>query len=184
MDGVVGSTRAQERLTADQCANVALVMEFLGRPKPVSGEDLHRYAPNLRLRRLGMHNLAELLVGPEAGARAHDGYDEQSFHDRQDQVVDIIARGDVVWVLFRLTGTHTGMFWGSPGTGQPLDLLEVGIFRIEGGTIAEAWFMNDELAICRQLGLIDAQSLRSGPSSSHGPSSGSGVPPSVAAAHA
>lgn len=146
-------------MTPQEHRNIAIVRELLEAPKPLSAEDEARLAPQFRLRRLGMDNLAEMLVGEGTDHREHAGYTRDSFRDRRDEIVDVIARDDVVWVIFRLTGHHTGSFWGMPGTQQPLDLLELGIFRIDEGKVAEGWFMNDELAICRQLGMIDTQVL-------------------------
>lgn len=160
MTSVVGSERCGDGLTEEERANVRVVRALLEAPKPLSAEDEERLAPGFHLRRLGMANLAEMLVQGAADHREHDGYTRASFSDRRDEVVDVIARGDVVWVLFRLTGHHTGQFWGMPASGNPLDLLELGIFRVHDGKVAEGWFMNDELAICRQIGLVDADLLR------------------------
>ena len=142
-----------------ELANMDVVQAFLDLPKPIAAEDRARlFAPDYQLRRIGMTNLVEMLT-PTAGMSSHLGYLPDSFRDRRDELVDIVAKNDVVWVLFRLRGTHTGDFWGSPGTGRTLDCLELAIFRLSQGKICEAWFMNDELALCRQLGLIVPRDL-------------------------
>lgn len=158
MNSVVGAA-APEGMTARERRHIEIVRELLEAPKPLSAEDQARLAPGFRLRRLGMRNLADMLVGPEADHREHAGYSRASFDDRRDEIVDAIARDDVVWVLFRLTGHHTGTFWGMPATGAELDLLEFGIFRLEDEKVVEGWFLNDELAICRQIGLVDEEML-------------------------
>lgn len=152
MTSVVGSRNETAGYSETERRNIQLVRNFLDIPKPLSPEALERLG-TFSLRRLGMLNLAELFGESPTDATASSGYDAGSFADRRDELVDVIAHGDCVWVLWRMVGTHTGQFWGMPGTGRPLDLLEVGIFRIEDDRIVEGWFMNDELAICRQLGI-------------------------------
>jgi hypothetical protein len=152
VESVVGSVVAHGGYGPREAANIEVVRAFLALPKPVTKDQLEKVAPNFTLRRLGMLNLAQMFEPATDGLPVH-GYTVDSFRDRRDEIVDVIAHGDVVWVLFRLRGTHTGEFWGVPESGRALDLLEIGIFRVEGGAVAEGWFMNDELAICRQLGL-------------------------------
>jgi hypothetical protein len=152
VNSVVGSRNKIACYSEAERRNIRLVREFLAIPKPLAPEARERLGA-FSLRRLGMLNLAELFGESSTDATASSGYDANSFADRQDQLVDVIAHGDCVWALWRMVGTHTGQFWGMPGTGQSLDLLEVGIFRIENDRIVEGWFMNDELAICRQLGI-------------------------------
>lgn len=159
MTSVVGAA-APKGMTPCELRNIEIVRELLETAKPMSPEDEARLAPDFRLRRLGMNNLAEMLAGADVDHREHAGYSRASFSDRRDEIVDVIARDDVVWVLFRLTGHHTGPFWGMPGNGAALELLEFGIFRVEGEKVVDGWFLNDELAICRQIGLVDDEMLQ------------------------
>src|SRR5207237_4499701 len=75
-----------------------------------------------------------------------------SFPDRHDEVVNICAEGDMVGMLFRITGTHKGDFFGIPATGKTIDAHELGVFRLKDGKVTEAWFMADEVALLHQLG--------------------------------
>ncbi len=72
--------------------------------------------------------------------------------DRVDVIEQVIAEGDRVGMLFRVTGTHTGNFFGIPPTGRKIDLYEVALLRIAEGRMVEGWFMMDETALLKQLG--------------------------------
>lgn len=151
--GVPGlvSERPSTFHTPEEQSHIETVVAFLGLPN--SADRSAYVTDDYRNNRPGMQNLCELAGIPDAGPGPHVGYNEESFVDRRNEIVDVIASGTVVWVMFRLVGTHTGPFWGIPATGNPLDLYELGVFRLNGRLIAETWFMNDELAICRQLGI-------------------------------
>jgi len=58
----------------------------------------------------------------------------------------------MVAMLWRITGTHRGNFYGIQATGKKVDFLELGYFRLSDGKIAEGWFMADEAGLLRQLG--------------------------------
>ena len=108
-------------------------------------------APGYKRLRAGVENIARNADGqgfPSPGA----AFWQDAFPDREDHVEEIIAEGDMVAMLWRITGTHRGNFYGIPATGKPVDFLEIGYFRMSGGKIAEGWFMADEAGLLRQLG--------------------------------
>jgi len=72
--------------------------------------------------------------------------------DRVDVMEQVIADGDRVGLLFRVTGTHTGNFFGIPPTGKRIDVYEVALLRIIDGRMVEGWYMMDEAELLRQLG--------------------------------
>jgi predicted ester cyclase len=83
----------------------------------------------------------------------HPGlYLRKAFPDRVDVIEHIVAEGDRVGLLFRLTATHTGNFFGIPPTGKKIDVYELAILRIVDGQMVEGWFMMDEIALLKQLG--------------------------------
>lgn len=79
-------------------------------------------------------------------------YLRAAFPDRVDVIEQVIADGDRVGLLFRVTGTHTGNFFGIPATGKRIDVYEVALIRIVNGQMVEGWFMMDEAELLRQLG--------------------------------
>ena len=83
----------------------------------------------------------------------HPGmYLRNAFPDRVDIIEEVIAEGDRVGLLFRLTATHTGNFFGIPPTGRKVDVYELAMLRIVDGQMVEGWFMMDEIALLKQLG--------------------------------
>lgn len=79
-------------------------------------------------------------------------YLRAAFPDRVDVIERVIADGDRVGLLFRVTGTHTGNFFGIEPTGKKIDVYEVALLRIVNGQMVEGWFMMDEAALLQQLG--------------------------------
>mgnify|MGYP001101279128 FL=1 len=83
----------------------------------------------------------------------------KAFPDYQDTIEDIIAEGDKVWVLGKVTGTHTGE-WEFLGikfapTGKKITWTALNIFRIVNGKIVERKSLRDMLDFLRQLGVIE-----------------------------
>jgi predicted ester cyclase len=139
----ISATGAEAAPTDAEHANSELIREF--RSVPMS-QRRRFLAPNCIRHRSGLHGF-EALTGMATG------YDEHSIADRVDHIEDMIAKGDRVWALWTVTGTHTGTIFGVPATGKPIEMLELGLWRIEDGRIVEMWFMADELALCRQIGV-------------------------------
>src|SRR5262249_10296000 len=95
-------------------------------------------APDYKRLRAGYLHLANNADGqgfPGPGPNLRD-----AIPDRVDVIEQLIAEGDQVGMLFRVTGTHRGNFYGIPGTGKKIDVYEAGIFRVADGKIAETWF--------------------------------------------
>jgi predicted ester cyclase len=107
-------------------------------------------APNYNRVRGGNFHLAANARDqgwPEPGL-----YLRTAFPDRVDVIEQVIAEGDTVGLLFRLTATHTGNLFGIPPTGRKVDVYELALLRIVNGRMVEGWFMMDEAELLRQLG--------------------------------
>ena len=108
------------------------------------------FAPGYKRTRAGLQHLAnnardQGFANPGTGLR-------DAIPDRVDVIEDIIADGDRVGMLWRLTGTHKGGLFGIPPTGRKIDIYELGILRLANDKIVEGWFMADEAGLLRQLG--------------------------------
>ena len=143
---------ADENRTGELAKNVAIALRFKksqgtpGMPQ-VEKEVL---ASGYNRARGGSFHLA-------ANARdqdyPHPGmYLRAAFPDRVDIIEEVIAEGDRVGLLFRVTGTHTGNFFGIPATGRRIDVYELAMLRIVNGQMVEGWFMMDETGLMKQLG--------------------------------
>ena len=148
-----GARIARSQQASQHERNKAVVRGFkeaqkLG--KSVKEVEAEFMTPNYRRHRGGMLHLAANAAGqgfPGAG-----DYLRGAFPDRVDTGVEIVADGDMVGYLFKLTGTHKGNLFGIEPTGKNIDVYEAGIFKLIDGKISEAWFMADELALLRQIG--------------------------------
>jgi len=78
------------------------------------------------------------------------------FPDWHDNIEDMIAEGDKVWVRFKTTGTHKGVYRGvlAP-TGNKITLTGVLIYRIVNSKVVEKESVYDQLDFLKQLGLIE-----------------------------
>ena len=72
--------------------------------------------------------------------------------DYHTAIEDLIAEGDKVAARVRITGTHTGDFYGIPPTGRHIDLTGIYIVRIVNGKIVEHWGEENGVTVLRQLG--------------------------------
>ena len=107
-------------------------------------------APGYRRARSGMEHLAKNAEGqghPNPGP-----YLRNAIPDRVDVIEGVIAEGNMVGMLFRMTGTHRGNLFGIPPTGKSINVYEVAILRLSGEWITDGWFMADEAGLLKQLG--------------------------------
>jgi len=132
--------------------NKAVALRFKKAQGTKEEQDVMRevLAPGYNRLRGGMHHLAANAEGQ--GFPGNGSFLRGSFPDRVDVVEEVIAEGDQVGLLFRLTGTHKGSFFGIPPTGKKVDAYEVAILRLADGKIVEGWFMADEAAVLKQIG--------------------------------
>jgi steroid delta-isomerase-like uncharacterized protein len=79
-----------------------------------------------------------------------------AFPDLKMTVVQEVAEGDLVTVLWTGTGTNTGEGNGFPATGKKMEARGITIWRIVNGKITEEWSAFDRLGPMQQLGLIPA----------------------------
>jgi len=60
---------------------------------------------------------------------------------------DFVAQRDRVAFRSTITGTHSGVLFGMPPSGQPVSLTSVQMWRISGGKLAERWIGIDVLPL-------------------------------------
>ena len=77
-----------------------------------------------------------------------------AFPDVRMEIVELVAERDTVVARFRCSGTHLGVWRGTPPTGRRFDDVdEVYFFGFVGDRIASAWGLEDTLSRMQQLGL-------------------------------
>ena len=99
----------------------------------------------------GLHRAISLKEDQEAAR----GW-KLAFPDLKMTVVQEIAEGDLVTVLWIASGTNTGEGNGLPATGKKAEVRGITIWRIVNGKIAEEWSAFDELGVMKDLGLLPA----------------------------
>jgi len=78
-----------------------------------------------------------------------------AFTDYHENIEDIIAEGDKVWVHVKTTATHTGEWMGIAPTGKKVTSEMVDIYRIVNGKHVEGRFITDSLDFLKKLGVIE-----------------------------
>ncbi len=132
--------------TDQEAANLDLVARYRAAKVSERGPFL---APDFVRHRAGFSHIGELF-----GAEGAAGMNDESIVDRQNILLELTAKDDKVWGIFRIVGTHTGTIYGIPATGRPIDTIEVALWRVEGDVIKEAWYFGDELGLLRQLEVL------------------------------
>jgi steroid delta-isomerase-like uncharacterized protein len=77
-----------------------------------------------------------------------------AFPNLTEDVIHIVAEGDLVVTHFISSGTFTGEMNGLEPSGQELSRPEIAVHRIADGMIAEQWTVADQLTVMKQLGLM------------------------------
>jgi predicted ester cyclase len=75
-----------------------------------------------------------------------------AFPDLEHHVEDVIAEGNRVAVRFRVTGTNTQSFMGSPPSGRPMEFDALAVMTIDAGKVTELFGQFDQLGVLQQLG--------------------------------
>ena len=71
------------------------------------------------------------------------------------EIEDTIATAEKVVVRYTMTGTQQGEFKGIPPTGEDVEIAGIAIFRVDDGTITEAWIVSDFLRAMNQIGVVE-----------------------------
>jgi predicted ester cyclase len=82
----------------------------------------------------------------------------RSFPDLRLTLRELLAEDDKVVAYVRVDGTHQGEFLGLRPTGRRTSTNWMMLFRLADGRITEAWDLEDELTLLRQIGVSLVQS--------------------------
>lgn len=91
------------------------------------------------------------LSGP-AGYLEIIGMMRSGFPDIQWTLEELVAEGDMVAARFTLRGTHRGVFFGVPATGNSIVVQALNFYRLENGKIVEERGQPDLLGLLQQIG--------------------------------
>jgi steroid delta-isomerase-like uncharacterized protein len=83
----------------------------------------------------------------------------EGFPDWYEEIEDMVAEGEKVWVRVKATGTHTGdwTLFGVPlpASGNKITMRMVFFFRIVDGKLVETGELDDQLDFFNKLGFIE-----------------------------
>jgi steroid delta-isomerase-like uncharacterized protein len=77
-----------------------------------------------------------------------------AFPDMNGSMEDLIVAGDRVVGRFIYRGTHQGPLYGIPGTGLPIEMRSIDIWRVDNGEFVEHWDQVNTLELFQQIGVI------------------------------
>ena len=78
-----------------------------------------------------------------------------AFPDMHYELLDSCESGDMIWVHYKASGTHTGIFMQLPPSGKKFTIDVIDRARVSDGKIIEHWGMPDRFALMHQLGMFD-----------------------------
>ena len=77
-----------------------------------------------------------------------------AFPDLTTIVDDVMAEGDLTFLLWHGTATHNGSLMGIPPTGKPVQVTGMDILKMENGKIKERWAEVSALQLMQQIGVV------------------------------
>lgn len=107
--------------------------------------DYLNHSPGLPNPRPGPADLKPIVAAMRAG-----------MPDLHYTILDLVVAEDKVAAYVRMTGTHTGVFFGLAPTGRSIDVRQMQVEWIRDGRICQHWRITDDLALMRQLGQLAA----------------------------
>jgi len=85
----------------------------------------------------------------------HIAMGEQGFPAYTMDIDLMVAEDDLVSVIGRFGGTHTGPFMGIPATGKTFSDVPFHVtYRVDGGKIVDHWILLDSADLMQKLGLM------------------------------
>lgn len=78
----------------------------------------------------------------------------QAFPDMKLEIEDMLAEGNRVASLLKLSATHSGEYMGVSPTGRHVSCSFMGIVEVADGKVVAHWGVADGLHLLQQLGLI------------------------------
>ena len=149
-DPQVRQSIVEGNYTQEELRNIRIQLEALSQPPivdaahPADAPILIGPPPGVKFGGRGFRGLEAAFGG--------QGYLYGSIPDRTNVVQSILAKGDRVWVIWSIKGRQGGKMFGFPPSAKLLDVREIAMVRYRDGTLTEADYWGDDLALFSQLG--------------------------------
>ena len=84
----------------------------------------------------------------------------KAFSNHEYELINYTVNSNIVWVHYRSTGIHTGMFMGHEPTGKSFSIDVIDIAKIENGKLVEHWGVPDRFALLMQLQFLQPSNVK------------------------
>jgi predicted SnoaL-like aldol condensation-catalyzing enzyme len=78
----------------------------------------------------------------------------KAFSNLKYELINYCLHGNIVWVHYKATGKHTGLFMGHEANGNDFTIDVMDVAKVEEGQITEHWGVPDRFALLTQLGFL------------------------------
>jgi predicted ester cyclase len=97
-----------------------------------------------------------ILDAPTGGDSIRGGIEmiRRSFPDLRVEILDMLAEGDRVAVLMRMSGTNTGDYRRGGATNRRGSIRVFLMWRVADGRLVESWGLADRFEFLQQLGVV------------------------------
>jgi len=110
-------------------------------------------------RKMISHTPKPGMPGNREGLKEQITFFQKQFSRLKFEAQEILAEGDVVYLRWKMTGTHRSPFLGRPATGKRITHFGQEVVRFKGGKMIEHRDTFDQMAFLDKLGLLDAKML-------------------------
>lgn len=100
------------------------------------------------------HTSPPQSTGGRAGLIEGIGFYRATFSDLCVTVEQEVESGDLIAIVGRINGVHSGNTLGIPATGKQVSFPYIDIFRIADGQMVEAWHLEDIAGLLGQVGAL------------------------------
>lgn len=94
------------------------------------------------------------------GLKEQIAFFREQFGGLKFEAQEILAEGDVVYLRWKMTGTHKAPFLGRPATGKRITHFGQEVIRLKRGRMVEHRDTFDMMNFLDKLGLLDAKMLK------------------------
>lgn len=108
---------------------------------------------------LRSHTPAPGTTSNRDGLKSQVAWIRDQFPDANFEEQEMVAEGDVVYLRWRMKGTHQKPYLGQPATGRSITHDGIEILRVKNGKIVEHRGNFDTLRFLDKLGLLNDQTL-------------------------
>jgi len=120
----------------------------------LNARDLEGYLSRIDDSYVGASEIAPGPICGHEGVRQNIGMLFEAFPDVRLEIKQIIASGDSVAVLLRITGTHKGNFAGIAPTNKSFVIQGCNVVEVRNGKAIQAKLYADNVSLLQQLGVL------------------------------